>query len=257
MKYISVMLLIALSASAPAFAASGDDIRDATECRPAKDIIKFFSKFDKMKPEQRDTVDAVISAGFKTDDGVLPERLYYKHKDTEVPFTLMPDGNVPDFANITQQHKDGELCVDDPSRAGMNREEDGLEFSVDFDVKFKSTPGEHTLASLRDGTKDGKSFYKKIVPGPMKLMIPSMTHVSLTFDEDVTDPVVSASKNGAVMDGLKIEMLSGTYVIGLDDLEDIGADSLVISGGGYTLEPSPSAEKMKKIGFTEDGEDEK
>ena len=50
MKTLPLALILFTSFVAPAFAADGDDIRKATECRPAKDIIKLFSKFDKLKP---------------------------------------------------------------------------------------------------------------------------------------------------------------------------------------------------------------
>ena len=255
MKILPLALILFTSFVAPAFAADGDDIRKATECRPAKDIIKLFSKFDKLKPGQRDTVDAIFDTKFIVENGPFPDRLYYSHDGIEMPFTISPDGAVPDFAKITKQPQDGDLCIDDPTREGLHREEDGLEFSVDFDVKFKNMSGAHSLAELKDGAKDGKSFYKKLMPGPMKLMVPTLTYVSVTYDDASTAPDIQALKDGAPVEGLIIEPFGTTSVISLKHLEEIGAEGLKITGGAYMMEPSPSIEKMKSMGFTEDSED--
>lgn len=248
---------LATSAVAPAYANEKTEIRDVVECFPAKNIIKFFSKFDDLKPEKRDTVDAVMAARFDVNDGgALPDRVFFRHDEKDTPFTVMPDGAVPDFASITSMHKDGELCAEDNARAGKARVDDAVEFDVDLDIKFKTANGVHTLAELEDGAKDGKSFYKKMVPGPMKLLVPKMTHVSVTYNDDDDDAIanIRAMKDGVAFDGLTVEPFGDTYVISLDALEDLGADSLSIEGGAYILEPAPSIEKMKSLGFSEEEE---
>ncbi len=252
MRHALIALLLSIVLGSAAFAKDETDVRKATECIPADDLIKFFSKFNELKPEQRDTVDAIMAAQFVVDAGVLPERLFYRNQDEELTFAIKDDGSVPDIQRLAQQSKDGELCVDDPSRAGLIREEDGVSFSMDFDVKFKNASGVHTIADLKDGAKDGKSFYKKIVPGPIKLLIPKMTHMSVTYDDETVKPEIMAMKGGTIITGLTLEKFGESHMISLQELEGMEADGLSISGGSYSLEPSPSIKKMKSLGFAED-----
>ncbi len=153
--------------------------------------------------------------------------------------------------------KDGELCAEDQARAGQVRTENAVEFDVDLDIKFKNASGLHSLFELEDGAKDGKSFYKKMMPGPMKLLVPKMTHVSVSYKDEDVPAIIRAMKDGAVIDGLIAEPFGATYVISLEQLEDLGADALSIEGGAYILETSPSIKKMKSLGFSEseDGEE--
>lgn len=234
---------------------SSAPVREALECFPAENIIKFLSKFDKLKPEQKDTVDAFMTAKFEVSDDLgLPHRIFMRDQDKETVFEMLPDGQITDFDHIRHHPETSELCVEDPAREGLPREEDGITFNVDFDVMFKQTPGSHTLESLEDGAKDGKSFYKKLVPGPARLLIPKMTHVSITYIDPETPQNIEAWQNDKPLSGLNIEPFGKTYVVSLEQLEDLGATELHITGGPYKLEPSPSIKKMKALGFTEDDE---
>lgn len=256
-RLFSAVILLSFAGPVSAYAKDKPkELREAIECFPAEDIIKFFSKFDKLKPEQRDTVDVVLTASFDiTDDRGLPQRIFTRLDDTDTSFVLLDDGSVPDFGTISQQSKDSELCVEDQAREGLPRDEDGIEFDVDFDVLYKVATGTHDLAALQDGAKDGKSFYKKMMPGPAKLLVPKMTHVSLTYEDEAIEPDVKAWNNNGLINGLTYEPFGSTYVISLDELEDLGANKLVIGGGAYKLEPSPSVKKMKSLGFTEEDEE--
>lgn len=257
-RLISALLVLAVVSPVSAYAKDKpSELRKATECFPAADIVKFLSKFDKLKPEQRDTVDVLIKAGFDiTDDRGLPQRIFTRNNAVDTPFTLLEDGSVPDFKSISTRAEDSELCVEDQARVGLPRDKDGIEFDIDFDVLYKDNSGAHDLAALKDGAKDGKSFYKKMMPGPMSLLVPKMTHVSLTYTDETITPDVQAWKQDKKLNTLTVEPFGSTYVISLEELEDLGADSLSIKGGNYKLEPSPSIKKMKSLGFTEEKETE-
>lgn len=249
--FLILTIAISASMSSPAFSKDKSDIREATECLPAEDIIKLFSKFDGLKPERRDTLEAALAARFIADTPPMPDRLYMKDDGVETPFTIEADGQISDFSKLKKGSKDTELCVDDPSRAGLNRKDDGLSFSIDFDIKFKNSGGSHSLAELEDGTDDGKSFYKKLFPGPAKLLVPKMTHVAVTYKDKAAIPDIQAMKADAALQGLIIAPFAGMHVIDIAAFKNMGADALAISGGAYTLEPVPSIKKMKSLGFGE------
>lgn len=252
----TIVLTLAVFALAPAVADDETPSRKVTECVPAKDIIKFMSKFDKMKPERRDTVDAAMTAKFIITEGDRPERLYMKDGDTVTPLTIAENGDVPDFMTIKTGSKKAELCVDDPARAGMDRDKDGSEFEIDVEIKFKQAAGTHSLAEIIDGAGDGKSFYKKIVPGPVKLMIPKMTHVGITYDDPEILPDIRAFNGDTHLSDLIIEPYGRMNVISVEHLEELGTEQLRIAGGPYKMEPVPSIKKMNSLGFGDEGDEE-
>lgn len=263
MKFnISILCGAALGAvsliSGSALAAEKSDIRKAVECMPGKDIVKLLTKFDKMDLDKRDTVDAFIAAMFNVEDGhALPDRMFMRSGGVDTDLTIAADGKVPDFDKIADMPKEGEICVEDQARAGLSREDDGMSFSVDFDVKFKDESGIYSLEKLQDGAKDGKSFYKKLVPAPIRLLIPKMTHMSVTFDNPAAEGQrIEAFSGDTPVSGLIIEPFGETSVIEVAHIEGLGADRLVISGGAFDMEPSPSIEKMKKLGFSENDAEE-
>lgn len=232
------------------------DIREAIECRPAKGLIKFLSKFDRLKPKLRDSVDAVVVSNFTiTDDGQMPDRLFMRADGQDHPFTIAPDGTVQDLRKITQYAKQSELCVEDQARAGLPNDKDGMSFNVDVEVRYVSADGTHTLEELIDGAKDGKSIYGKMVPAPIRLVMPKMTHLALTYDDATTSPDVRAFKGDVELSPLPIEAFDKSWMVSLKHLEDQDADRLIIAGGPYRLEPSPSIEKLKDLGFIEDDKD--
>ena len=142
---------------------------------------------------------------------------------------------------------DGELCVDDPTRVGLPMDEDGVSFSVDFEVRYKQTDGVHMIDELKDGTKDGKSYYKKIVPAPVRLFLPKFDHVTITPEIENAALIIKAQMDDAILPGLTVEEFHGSYVVDVDELENLGADRLVIQGGAYYMEPTPSIKAMKKF----------
>ena len=238
---------------------STQDLAAGIKCLPAKAIVKMARKFDTIKPEKKDSVRTVPTMHFTiTQKGTkLPERVFFRTKATTEDFTVDTDGWVTDFDRIGSMDKHGEMCMQSRQFINMEDKKIGLNSEIDFDVVFNNTSGTHTMAELVDGTKDGKSHYKKMFPGPLKLLVPKMTHVGVVYR--VADhapinkaPQIFALKSGNTLDGLKIEHFDGMHVVGIDTLQALGADSLVIKGAKYQLLPIPSIEKMIDLGFVDE-----
>ncbi|MEP3889506.1 MAG: hypothetical protein ABJN69_03505 [Hellea sp.] len=248
-----------LLVSAPAFAddkAEAPALRERINCFPAKNITKMVKKFQKIDADKRDTVDMIFDAKFKANDGgVLPERIFMREAGAEENFTLNADGGVPDFGRIGSVSEDAKLCSEDPSREGTPRGE-GLNFSINSNVYFLESTGYHDMATIKDGLKDGKTHYKKMVPGPMRMLVPKLTYVMIEYDEEKTTPQFTAMKGQAPIDGLDHVIFCNSAMINIKDMEALGADGLKVMGGAYNLTPVPGPKTLAK--FTgcegEDGE---
>ena len=237
-------------------ASEAKDMAAGIKCLPAKKIIKLVHNFDGLKPEKKDTVGVTPEMRLTlSEGGSLPERIYFREGTQEHKFNMDKDGVVTDFARIGTMSKKGELCMQGQQFIGKAEGASGINLSMDFNIRFKSTSGKHTVAELIDGTKDGKSHYKKMFPGPMALMVPKMTHVGITYLDDLetVKPNIYAEKSGNEISGLLVEKFGSMFVVGIEDLQSLGADSLKIEGGEYELTPIPSIKKMKKFGFGEGG----
>ena len=242
-----------------ATASEAEDMAAGIKCLPAKKIVKLLRKFDGLKPEKRDTVSAFPEMQLTSSEGgSLPERIYFREGTAEHKFNMNKDGVVTDFARIGTMNKKGELCMQGQQLIGKAKGASGIDLSMNFDIRFKNTSGSHTVAELIDGTKDGKSHYKKLFPAPMSLMVPKMTHVGINYhnDSDTTQQKIYAAKAGNELSGLLVEKFGNLFVVGIEDLQSLGADSLKIEGGKYELTPIPSIKKMKKFGFGEGGGEE-
>jgi len=240
------------------FASEAKDMAAVIKCLPAKKIVKMMHKFDGLKPEKKDTIGVIPKMQLTANEGgTLPERVYFREGTAEQKFNMDKDGVVTDFVRIGTMDKKGDLCMQSQQYINKAEGEVGMSLSMSFDVRFKNTSGGHTVAELIDGVKDGKSHYKKMLPGPMALMVPRMTHVGINYhdDADIARPKIYAIKAGDKVSGLLVEQLNSMFVVCIEDLQSLGADSLKIEGGTYELTPIPSIEKMKKLGFGETGGD--
>lgn len=258
---ICVAVVTVSALSSLSFADEAEDMVVGNQCMEAKKIVKMIKKTDGMKPEKTDTVKTFATMKLSPKEGgKLPERVFYRHEGAETNFELDEEGEVVNFKDLGSLSKKGELCMHDPVWIGKNKEDvrGGLNLGISFDVSFINTSGTHSMTELIDGTQDGKSHYKKMFPGPMAILVPKMTHVAVGAemdDEDESVRIVQAIKDGTILDSLKIESFSGMQVISIEDLQALGADSLTITGGAYSLTPVPSIEKMKKFGFGSDGKE--
>lgn len=255
---IRVFVLVGLMAALPSLVQAEDKVpslRERINCFPAKKITKFVSKFENMDAEKRDIVDMRFEAKFEVKDGgVLPERIFMRDNGTEIDFTLKADGAVPDFKKIGRASDGAELCSEDPSREGTSRGE-GLSFSIENDVYFLDNSGYHTLEAMKEGLKDGKSHYKKMVPAPMRMIIPKLSYVMIEYDAENTTPQYSAMRGDAPIEGLTHETFCNTAMIKIKDLEALGGDGLKVMGGPYNLTPVPGPKTLAKFAGCSDDEE--
>lgn len=255
---MKAFIFAGLALSMPIIAQGEDtepELRERINCFPSKSITKFVSKFQDLDADKRDTVDMVFAAKFEAKDGgALPARIFVRDNGTETDFTLADDGTVPDFINIGSASETAELCSEDPSREGTPRGE-GINFSVQNDVHFLENSGYHDVATMKEGLKDGKSHYKKMVPAPMRMLVPKLNYVMIEYDAEDTAPQYSAMKGQTAIEGLTHETFCKTAMIKLKDIEALGGDGLKVMGGSYNLTPVPGPKTLAKFaGCSEDEE---
>ena len=124
--------------------------------------------------------------------------------------------------------------------------------NMEFHIEYKNKSGTHSLAELQDGLKDGRDHVKKIVPAPVRLIMPKFTHVVIGYDAEDDDkihtaPQIIALQGDVKLEGLVVESLERAHYVSIKHLEEIRADNLGVYGGKYRMEPTPGPEKMKKI----------
>ena len=244
----------------PVLAEANDDapeLRERITCSSAKKIIRLINKFQGLDADKRDTVDMLFDANFGVQDGgVLPERVFMRDNGVEENFTVDAEGNISDFSKIGKASKTSELCSEDPSREGMPRGE-GIRFNLTSDVTFLENTGYHDLATLKDGLKDGKSHYKKMVPAPMRVIVPKMTYVMIDYENDDTRPQFTAMQAQTPTAGLDHATFCDNAMIKIEDLETLGADGLKVMGGPYKLAPVPDPKTLAKFASCAEDEETK
>lgn len=259
MKYaiLPFTLMALCSFSTSAFAASMP-VRGETFCFPAKDVPKLVRGLGEVEAERRDIVDVRLQPRFIIkDEGVWPER-FYLAKDgalvTEMPFSR-ETGAVPTFIEATTARPDTDICVDDPTRATRPVDDEGLYFEMGLSPLFKSTPGQHSLAELEEAAKDGKSFYKKMLPSALAIFMPDTDYFAIRMMDRKVMPMVMVMI-GEMKQALKLEAVNDMWVVSLDDIENLKATHLVIDGGEYDLQPVPSPKTMRRFGMADAVRDE-
>ena len=252
MKRLTI-LATALIASSTAFADDTADQAAEIKCKPAKDLIKVITKMNSLKPEQTDTVSASPNMKILPEEGrALPERLFIRLASNETELPIAPDGRVGGLQSLSGLDKKSDFCVKDKSLIGMPDGEKSMGLSLDFDVSYKNKSGTHEIAEIRDGLGDGRAHIKKLVPAPVRMMIPKFDHVLIEYIDETgetidKEPQISAVQGDVKVDGLIIERLENMHFVNIDQLEELGADRLQIDGGPYKMDPSPSLEKVKKF----------
>lgn len=210
------------------------------ECMPAKDFVIILGKLSTLKADKIDTISMLPKMYFEIhDSGVLPERVFFRHKQMETLFTLNVEGAVTDFLRIKDMHKDGEMCIQDKTRIGVSKDDNGLGLNIDLELAYHNTSGSHTLTELKDGLNDGRAHIKKIAPAMVSFMIPKFTHMSVSTTEGQTLDI-KAYKGNAEISGLNVFTVEGMQMVEFSHLKSLGADHLQISGGPYTLGPTPN-----------------
>lgn len=257
---LSTMVLLAGMSATSAFASDADDLAAGIKCKPAKDLIKVITKMTTMKPEKTDTVAAFPKMRLTPEEGrKLPDRLFIRSGSEETVLPIADDGRVTGLEALSGLDKSNLFCVEDKSLIGVEDGKKTMGLSMDFDISYKNKSGSHEIAELRDGLGDGRAHIKKLVPAPVRMMIPKFDHVLIEYlDENgetiAKDPQITALQGDVKIDGLVIERLKDMHFVNIDQLEELGADRLQIDGGPYKMDPSPSLEKTKK--FMDGGEED-
>jgi hypothetical protein len=255
-KAFSLAACIAVSAlsAAPAF---GDDfdrtsVRGEVYCFPTQYAIETVRKLQDADPSKMDVIAPPLKPRFRVfDGGGLPQR-YFITGAAETDFTIEADGATPDFlSKVAQADKDSDICIQDKTRMGRPGDDEGLYFEMGLTPEFKNATGRFTLAELEEGTKDGRSIYKKMIPAAARLFMPSTDHLSLRYLTAGTPFQAVAYRGGEALPPIDAELYNEAYIFDLDDLKALKADTLEIKGGDYVLSPVPSVKTMKRFGIGE------
>lgn len=232
----------------PSFAQETGEFREQVTCKPAKGIIKFLGKFETIAAKNRDTVKMVPEAKITVNDGGgFPDRVFVRDNKRKTHFDFGSDGTLLGFDKIVTYAPDAELCIDDKARTGTPKSDDAFNFAMGADIQFREATGLHDMASLKDGLKDGKVHYKKMVPAPMRVLVPTFSHVMINYDDEATVPQFSAMKGQSEVAGLVSDVYCKQTIIKVDDIQALGGDGLKVSGGGYVLLPVPNKKMLERF----------
>jgi len=244
-RKLSVFIILSM-VTGSAFA--GDpELREKIECAPGKDFAKMAKAISELKAEQIDTINTNPSFTLKpNDNGPMPTRVFRRSKDgSESEMKFSEDGSVSDFLKLFEGDKKAEFCVEDAARAGQPNNKDAYAFNMRFNMNFLNNSGTYPMAELEDGLKDGKTALKKIIGTPGALFVPSLSHIYVEYDDKAATPDFQSCNT--TCETVKHEKLGDAYLIAYDDLEELGAKELKVSGGVHRISPSMSPEKMAKV----------
>lgn len=259
MKYAILTLIFTIPVGMAVTAdADQPELRGDTFCFPAKDVPKLVSELSEVKEKRRNIVDVRLDPKFIIKDGgVWPDKFYLANDGelvTDLPFSR-ETGAVPNFIEAASARPDTDICVDDPTRANRPKDDEGLYFEMGLSPLFKSTTGEHDFAELEEAAKDGKSFYKKMLPSVVSMFMPDTDYFAVKMQDRSAVPVVFArSPDGETP--IALEQVKDMWCFSLEDVETANAVSIVIDGGVYDLQPVPSPKTLRRFGWG-DAVDEK
>ena len=247
----AVFSLMAVGQSAQADDFERDGFKGLTSCFPAKYATEIKGKLADKSQKRRDVVDITFNPQFKIyDGGSLPDRFFLKLGQSDIPFTVTDTGAVPDFSEVVLQGDgDGDICIEDTARQGRPADDEGLYFEMGLTPYFQSSGPRYSVELLKEGTKDGKSLYKTMVPSVARLFMPDTDHLSVHVKGDV-EPIVTALKDGQAIGGVTTELYGEGYIFALDDVKDMDADAVEITTP-HKLAPVPSIKTMRRFGIGE------
>ncbi len=235
-----------VSLAAPAVFA--EQARGNPYCFPAKGIGNLVERINSVDADRRDVVDVTVAPKFLIrDNGPWPERFFIRNNDEEFDVPVMtPSGETPGFVALAKTHERGEVCVTDSARADLPVSDESLYFEMGLAPLFKNTSGRHDLGELKEGAKDAKIFYKKMVPAALRIFTPDTDSFAVKYEAEIAAPQIFA-----LTDAGEVEIPSVAYrdmhVVTFDQIEDLDAAALIIKGGDYALQPTPSVDVMKRL----------
>jgi len=252
----SIFLAGLLSFGVGGTAQAESKIRGQVYCFPAKDVPKIVNRLSEVDASQRDVVDVALTPKFLIKDGGdWPERFFVRTETAEIDVPIeKPSGNTPTFLDVATENASGDICVADKARAHRPENDEGLYFEMGLSPLFHNKTGRHAMPELKEGTKDGKEFYKKMIPAAVRMFMPDTNYLAVRYDDLRLTSDIAVSING-VETNLVPEVYKDMHVLSYETLDEMGAEVLIIKGGGYQLQPTVSVKTMKRFGWGED-EDE-
>ena len=251
MKQAIPAFLLTLSTVCSLPAHAKDAVRGETFCFPAKDVPKLVDELSEVDEKRRNIVDVRLEPRFIIKDGgVWPDRFYLAKNGeliTDLPFSR-DTGAVPTFIDAALARPDTDICVDDPTRAERPEDDEGLYFEMGLSPLFHNESGEYSIDELEEGAKDGKKFYKKMLPGAVALLMPDTDYFAIKMESREAKPTAFALTSKG-QSPLSIETVKDMWIVSLDDLEDLDATGMVVSGGDYTMQPVPSPKTLRRFGW--------
>lgn len=251
MKYAILPFVLSALCALPSAAYAGkDNLRGDTFCYPAKDVPKIVGELAQVKPERRNIVDVRLKPRFIIKDGgVWPEKFYLAKPDGEVimdmPFSR-ETGAVPSFIDSATSYPKSNICIDDPTRAHLPEDDEGLYFEMGLAPLFKVTTGQHSLAELEEAAKDAKKFYKKMLPDVVSMFMPNTDYFAIKMIDRKAVPAAFASL-GEDETEISLVPVDEMWVLSIDDVADIEGANLNVRGGPYDLQPVPSPKTLRKF----------
>lgn len=250
MKYAILPLALTVTffnAAAAVGAEAG--LRGETVCFPANKVPKLVKELSKVKADRRNVVDVRLKPRFIIKDGGFWPEKFYLAKDGELVTDLSfsrETGAVEDFIGAASARPDTDICIDDPSRADHHEDDDGLYFEMGLSPLFKTTRGTHSLAELVEGAKDGKKFYKKMLPDVMSVFMPNTDYFAIKMMDRNAMPRAFVQTDHVETE-MSLVAVDDMWVIDLDDILATEANALIVRGGAYDLQPVPSPQVLKKF----------
>jgi len=259
MKYaILPFVMTALCGASSAAFAADDKLRGDTFCYPAKEVPKIVSELAQVKENRRNIVDVRLKPRFIIKDGgVWPEKFYLAKNGelvTNLPFSR-ETGAVPNFIDAASARPDADICIDDPTRAHLSEEDEGLYFEMGLAPLFKVTTGQHSVAELKEAAKDAKKFYKKMLPDVVSMFMPDTDYFAIKMVDRSAVPAAFASLNQSETE-LSLVAVDDMWVVSLDDIMEVKGASLNVRGGPYDLQPVPSPKTLRKFVVRETADEE-
>lgn len=241
---------------APCAIAQDSELRPALKCLPMESLAKLSDKMSSIPEKHQDVITPSLNARVEDNDGHgFPERIYFKDGEKETDLKVGSDGKLTGISLDTPMSKTTELCLYDPERAALANDEArlGLSFSVDIAYPKKT---KYSLDQLEEGLEEGRVHYKKMMPGPVSLLVPKLTHVIVGYEDKNSEPKIYAMQGEDRLEGLAMEPFGHAWIIEVKALQKLGADHLSIEDDFEIIEPGASAETLRKLGFKEEGEAE-
>lgn len=234
------------------------DLRGEVFCFPAKSVPKLVDRLGKIKSTKRDVVDVSLKPKFLIKDGGdWPEQFYLAQQGqivTNLPFSTQT-GDVPNFISAVRANPKTDICVKDKSRAMRPKDDEGLYFEMGLSPLFHNRSGVHPIDELLEGTKDGKSFYKKMIPAALRPLMPDTKYLAVRYD-DFAKTADLFARIGDKDVPLKPQLHKDMHVISYKALKDMGAAALIVRGGPYQLQPTVSVKTMKRFGWGQDDDND-